>query len=107
LDAATGLSGDWFRSTPTVETRDLRATLAHELDVEWSWRRRLTEDPATYDRDAAILADEFPELADLASRWRADEVEMRAWLSGCPADELRQPVSRNGLEGLPLAVYLV
>jgi uncharacterized damage-inducible protein DinB len=107
LAAAAGLEGEAFRTTPVVGSRDLRATLAHELDVEWSWRRRLRDDAATYDRDAAIEPGEFPELADLADRWRADEAEMRAWLDGLPKGELEQPVRRNGLEGFPLSVYLL
>ena len=106
LRAADGLEGEAFRSTPVAGTRDLRATLAHELDVEWSWRRRLRDDAATYDRDAAIEADEFPELADLRERWLADEAEMRAWLGGLGEAELAEPVVRNALEGYPLAVYL-
>ena len=107
LGAAAGLAGDAFRSTPVVGARDLRGTLVHELDVEWSWRRRLSDDPATYDRDAAIEPGEFPELVDLATRWRADEAEMRAWLAGLTAAQLDESVTRNGLEGYTLGVYLV
>ena len=53
LDTADRLSTDQFAAPTTVTTRDLRATLVHELDVEWSWRLnlqgRLTEDEAELD----------------------------------------------------------
>jgi uncharacterized damage-inducible protein DinB len=38
LDAAEKLSTHEFLAPSTVTTRDLRAPLVHELDVEWSWR---------------------------------------------------------------------
>lgn len=41
LDAASLLSPAEFTSPGTVVTRDVRATLVHELDVQWSWRTRL------------------------------------------------------------------
>jgi uncharacterized damage-inducible protein DinB len=41
LDAAELLTPDEFIAPSVVTTRDLRSTLVHELDVEWSWRLNL------------------------------------------------------------------
>jgi uncharacterized damage-inducible protein DinB len=62
--------------------RDLRATLVHELDVEWSWRERLrSPDPTSFPPDdEELVATDFRTLADIRSRWASDEGEMRAWL---------------------------
>ena len=42
LAATASLSEDEFRSGGTVATRDLRATLVHQLENEWAWRIRLS-----------------------------------------------------------------
>ncbi len=38
LDATERLPAGGFMASAAATTRDLRATLVHELDVEWSWR---------------------------------------------------------------------
>lgn len=82
---------------PTI--RNLLATLVHELDVEWSWRRRLeAEDRTAFPPDDADLeADEFPSIVSLRSRWTAEEREMRAWLASLTDADLDGPcgVERN------------
>jgi uncharacterized damage-inducible protein DinB len=81
LDAADDSSVD-FSTAPASTLRDLRATLVHELDVEWSWRVRLQrDDPTDFAPDDEELAPaDFPTLASLRERWTTDEVEMRGWL---------------------------
>ena len=107
LAQAARLQPDAWTATNTVTSRDLRATLVHELDVELSWRERLRGAlPADW-RDVALAPEDYPTLETLADRWRADEVEMRAWLVGLWEDELVAPVTVNGMWGFPLWVHLL
>jgi uncharacterized damage-inducible protein DinB len=63
-------------------TRDLRATLVHELDVEWSWRVRLQRDDPTQfaPDDEELVPADFPTIDAIRARWIEDEVDLRAWL---------------------------
>jgi uncharacterized damage-inducible protein DinB len=107
LDTAAGL-GDAFSGTPIVGTRDLRATLAHELDVEMSWRGRLRgEPPASWGPEAEIKPEHLPTLDAVRARWALEESAMREWLIGLSAADLTAPVSVNGLEGYTLEIYLL
>jgi uncharacterized damage-inducible protein DinB len=65
-------------------TRDLRATLVHELDVEWSWRVRVQrDDPTVFSPDDEELDPaDFATVEAIRERWQEDEAEMRAWLAG-------------------------
>ena len=67
LDAAARLSTAEFVQTDAATTRDLRSTLVHELDVEWSWRLRLQ---GRADEDEAELRPEdYPDVAALRAHW--------------------------------------
>jgi len=108
LEAAARLPPERFVSPDTVATRDLRATLVHELDVESSWRRRLRGAPAeTWGPDAELRPADFPTVGTLAERWRRDEAEMRAWLAGLSDEALSAVWSDAGEPGFPLWFYLV
>lgn len=107
LNAASRLSRDEFTSPATVTTRDLRGTLVHELDVEWSWRERLRGAPAvTWDESAELKPGDFPSVEALADHWRRDEREMRSWIATLSDEELAAPPpSEDG--PLPLWHYVM
>lgn len=108
LAAAAKLPDDAFLSSQTVTSRDLRSTLVHELDVEWSWRERLHPTPGLDSSDDAELkADDYPSLGVIEEHWRRDETEMRAWLATLTDEDLSSPVSVERAGGPPLWVYLI
>lgn len=88
--------------------RDLRTTLVHELDVEWSWRRRLTAtDRLQFPADDAELdPEDFPSIASIQSRWATDEDEMRAWLATLTDEELAGPCRAEKRTSHPLWYHL-
>ena len=82
LAAAGQLEADEFTGTQTVTSRDLRATLVHELDVQWSWRERLKgADWDEWGPDAELTAGDYPTIGSLRDHWARDEADMRAWLA--------------------------
>jgi uncharacterized damage-inducible protein DinB len=107
LDTAASL-GAVFADTPVVGTRDLRATLAHEIDVEMSWRGRLRgEPPAAWGPEAEVRPEQVPTLEAVRQRWATEESAMRSWLGSLSAGDLAAPVRVNDLEGYSLAIYLL
>jgi uncharacterized damage-inducible protein DinB len=107
LRATSPLSTDEFRSTDTVTNRDLRATLVHELDVQWSWRERLKgADWAEWGEDAELTADDYPTLESLREHWQRDEAEMRAWLASLTDADLDAPPPRDE-DPYPLWYYVM
>ena len=106
IQQASSLALAEFLAPETVAYRDLRATLAHELDVERSWRLRLQGEPKEL-WDITLEPAEYPDAAAIAEHWGRDEAETRAWLPGLTDDELAAPRTVNGLEGFSLSTYLV
>jgi len=109
LDAADQPGLDWPGEAP-AGLRGLRATIVHELDVEWSWRRRLLADDRTDfpADDVELVPDDFEDVATVRARWLEDEREMRAWLDHLGDAELAGPcgVERRG-PGHPLWFHLM
>jgi len=96
LRAAAELSANEFTATDTVTTRDLRATLVHELDVQWSWRERLRgQDWAEWGPDAELTAEDYPTMEAVTEHWTRDEIEMRGWLASLTDADLDAPPPRD------------
>lgn len=96
LTAAAELESAAFTASDTVTTRDLRATLVHELDVQWSWRERLKgADWEEWGPDAELKAGNYPTLESVAEHWKGDESDMRAWLASLTDADLDAPPVRD------------
>lgn len=91
LDAADRLTPGQFTAASTATTRDLRATLVHELDVEWSWRLNLQNRLA--ENEVELTPAAFPDVASLREHWERDEAEMRAWLGTLTDQHLASEVA--------------
>ena len=107
LAAAAQLEGGEFTGTDTVTTRDMRATLVHELDVQWSWRERLKgADWDEWGPDADLTADDYPTIESLREHWARDEADMRAWLASLTDADLDAPPVREE-DRLPLWQFVM
>lgn len=106
LDAAGRLGTAAFLGAAGGTTRDLRATLVHELDVEWSWRLNLQ---GRFDEDEEELRPEnYPDVRTLHEHWRRDEAEMRAWLESLTDERLEaRTTSRLSRDRRPMWQYLM
>lgn len=94
--AAERTDAGFFTSSKTVTSRDLRATLVHELDVQWSWRERLKgADWDAWGPDAELRGEDYATVGAVAEHWRRDEAEMRAWLASLTDADLDAPPSRD------------
>lgn len=106
LDAAGQLSPEDFLASTTVTTRNLRATLVHELDVEWSWRQNLRG--RVGEDDAELDPERYPDVESLAEHWGRDEAEMRSWIDSLTNQQLTvETYSTFTEERRPLWQFLV
>jgi uncharacterized damage-inducible protein DinB len=108
LRAAAELEAGAFTAPDTVTNRDLRATLVHELDVQWSWRERLRgADWAEWGEDAELRGGDYPTVDAVAEHWGRDELKMRGWLAGLTDEALDAPPVRDEDRGQPLWVFVM
>lgn len=106
LDAADRLTPAQFLAPTTTTTRDLRATLVHELDVEWSWRLRLQG--RQEEDEAELRPEDYPDVASLREHWRRDEAEMRTWLETLTDERLAADIRLGPTaKSLPLWQFLM
>jgi uncharacterized damage-inducible protein DinB len=114
LEVAAKLTPEQWTAPSDITTRDLRGTLVHTLDVEWSWRLRLQQRPkAEWGPDAELKTASYPDVATLAAHWARDEREMRAWFATLDDAALANdwsdatPQASKPLADFPLWYYLV
>ena len=106
LDAARRLPDGVWTADQHVTERGLRATLVHELDVEWSWRLALEGRPESEWGDAEDLRPEdFPTVADLRRRWTAESDALRSWLASLSEEDLLADAN-PGLSSRPLPMWM-
>ncbi len=92
LDAAARLPEGAWEVDHHATTRDLRATLVHELDVEWSWRLALEGRPESEWADAEELRpDDFPTVGALRDRWTRESEALREWVESLTDADLVEP----------------
>ena len=103
LAATAALPEDEFRSGDTVTTRDLRATLVHQLENEWAWRVRLSRGAFPV---GDLVPDAYPTLDGLVTHWHREEAALRLWLGDLSDSQLAErPPGEDDV--LPVWRYLV
>ena len=106
LDSAAPLTPAELAAPTAVTTRDLRATLVHELDVEWSWRLNLQGQLTEATEE--LRPEDYPDVAAIRDHWRRDEAEMRSWLDPMTDQDIAAPTrSELSRDNRPLWQYLL
>ena len=102
LTVADEAGPDALRAIRPGTSRDLRATLVHELDVELGWRTRLSGG-----EEVDLDPTDYPTIYTLAEHWKLDEAEMLRWLETLTDEALAAPPPRETNQSFPLWYYLV
>ena len=105
LATAARLTVAQFTLPSVIAGRDLRATLVHTLDTEWSWRIRLQGRPEAEWQKALSVSD-YRSVAALSEHWARDEAEMRAWVASLD-DEVLARTPDDPRAHFPLWYYLL
>ncbi|MCV0403763.1 MAG: hypothetical protein K5924_08625 [Chloroflexi bacterium] len=106
LDAAARLPEGAWAAAEHVTTRDLRSTLVHELDVEWSWRMALEGRPESeWGDEEDLQPEDFADVAALRERWTHESNALRDWVASLSDADLLEP-TRPGLSSRPLPRWM-
>ena len=105
LDTAARLTNAQFTLPSVIVGRDLRGTLVHTLDTEFSWRLRLQGRPEQ-EWEKALVPSDYRNVAALADHWKRDEAEMRAWIASLDDDMLAR-TPHDPRAHFPLWYYLL
>ncbi|HET9224967.1 MAG TPA: DinB family protein [Roseiflexaceae bacterium] len=97
LEAAAKLSTSQFVAAGDFPHGGLRGTLVHTLFAEWVWRLRWQgAAPSIHWRP-----EDFPSLASLRARWRAEEMQLMEFIDGLPEQRLMAEFDYISTEGDP------
>ena len=108
LGVASKLTSSQWIAPSDITTRDLRATLVHTLDVEWSWRLRLQKRPKDeWGPDIELKPADYADVATLAEHWARDEREMNEWIGSLDDGALAADWNDGGKDTFPLWYFLV
>jgi uncharacterized damage-inducible protein DinB len=106
VQAAGRLPASAFTTASGPTVRDLRATLVHELDVEWSWRLVLEGRPEEeWGSEAEMRPEDFPDLETLRVRWAEEERSLLGWVRSLTDEQLEADV-RPGLVNASLPLWM-
>ncbi|MFQ5695742.1 MAG: DinB family protein [Terriglobia bacterium] len=96
LKACAGLSQEQFLRPLGNSFSSLRDTLVHLVGAEWIWLERWRGRCPR----AILAAEEFPTLAEVESRWRNLERELRDYLAGLKEEALAGSVTYVNTKGV-------
>ncbi len=103
LEAAANLTGEQFVAPGILSHGGVRDTLVHTLTAEWIWRMRCQERVSP---TALLSVEDFPTLADLRTRWQAEEEALRAYVASLTNEDLNQTIPYTSSEGKPFSFIL-
>jgi uncharacterized damage-inducible protein DinB len=96
LSAAERLSPEQFLAQTGLSWGSVRDVLVHVLSAEWIWRMRLQHGAAPVQM---LQPSEFPAYETLAARWREEQQQLSAYVSGLMEGEVNRPVLYRNTKG--------
>jgi uncharacterized damage-inducible protein DinB len=93
--AADKVSEAQFLASASFSWGGLRGTLVHTLSAEWTWRSRWQGLAPT----APLRMEEYPTVAALRTRWRAEEAATRECVAKLTEPALAQTVTYMRMSG--------